>query len=187
MRAAPVLLVGSVVCAAAASAQSPTDWNAPFPAHRVMDNLYFVGTAQLGSFLITTPEGLILVNSDFESTVPSIVKSAEGLGFKFADVKILLGSHAHGDHMEGEVGNADYPQIVNDYEATFAKARTLPVDLFLGSHGSFYGLPEKYEASKNRKPGQPSPFVDHTGYLAHVATQEQRFRAMLEKQRGAAH
>ena len=52
------------------------DWNAPFPAHRVMDNVYFVGTQQLGTFLVTTSEGHILINSDFESTVPSILASA---------------------------------------------------------------------------------------------------------------
>jgi metallo-beta-lactamase class B len=257
---------------------NPPDWNAPFPAHRIIDNVYFVGTAQLGSFLITTPEGHILVNSDFESTVPSIRRSVEELGFEFGDIEILLGSHAHGDHMEADalvkeltgatvmameqdvpalramqpggkphpidrvlrdgdevtlggttltahrtpghtkgctswgldvrddgntyralivcsfgvndnytlVGNKDYPEIASDYVATFAKARALPVDVFLGSHGFFYGLPEKYEASRNRKTGQPNPFVDRAGYLAHIATQEQRFKTMLEAQQKAS-
>src|SRR5712692_9675849 len=79
-----------------------TDWNKPFPAHKIIGNLYFVGTDNLGTFLITTPQGHILINSDFESTVPQIRTSVEKLGFKFTDVKILLGSHAHGDHMEGD-------------------------------------------------------------------------------------
>ena len=78
------------------------DWNAPFPAHHVIDNIYFVGTQQLGTFLITTPEGHILINSDFESTVPSIRQGVEALGFDFADIEIILGSHAHGDHMEAD-------------------------------------------------------------------------------------
>ena len=56
----------------------------------------------MGSFLITTPQGHILINSDFETTVPLIRASVEKLGFKFTDIKILLGSHAHGDHMEGD-------------------------------------------------------------------------------------
>jgi hypothetical protein len=60
------------------------------------------------------------------------------------------------------------------------------VDVFLGAHGSFYGLPAKYEASKNRAPGQPNPFVDHDGYLAYIALHEQRFRTMLEQQRASA-
>src|SRR5262249_47402429 len=60
------------------------------------------GSEQLASFLITTPEGHILINSDFEQTVPVIRAAVEKLGFKFSDIKILLGSHAHGDHMEGD-------------------------------------------------------------------------------------
>jgi metallo-beta-lactamase class B len=86
-------------------AQSKTgqvDWNKPFPPHKVIGNVYFVGTNELGSFLITTPEGHILINSDFETTVPVIRASVEKLGFKFTDIKILLGSHAHGDHMQGD-------------------------------------------------------------------------------------
>jgi metallo-beta-lactamase class B len=276
---APLLLAGLALgCGAAVAQQSQTDWNAPFAPHRVIDNIYFVGTAQLGSFLIATPQGHILINSDFESTVPSICKSVEQLGFKFGDIKILLGSHAHGDHMEGDalvkeltgatvmameqdvpalramqpggkphpidrvlhdgdvvtlggttltahltpghtkgctswgldarengktyralivcsfgvndnytlVGNKDYPQIASDYVATFAQARALPVDVFLGSHGSFYGLAEKYTALEHRKDGDPNPFVDHAGYLAHIAAQEQRFEKMLDAQQKPA-
>ena len=82
--------------------QGKTDWNAPFPPHKVIGNVYFVGSAELASFLITTPQGDILINSDFEATVPVIRASVEKLGFKFTDIKILLGSHAHGDHMEGD-------------------------------------------------------------------------------------
>src|SRR6201997_4554848 len=82
--------------------QAKTDWNAPFPAHKVIGNIYYVGSAELASFLITTPQGHILINSDFEATVPVIRASVEKLGFKFTDIKILLGSHAHGDHMEGD-------------------------------------------------------------------------------------
>jgi len=78
------------------------DNDKPFPAHKVIGNIYFVGTEGLGSFLITTQEGHILINSDYEQTVPMIRASVEKLGFRFADVKILLGSHAHADHMEGD-------------------------------------------------------------------------------------
>lgn len=80
----------------------PLDRNKPFPAHKVIGNIYFVGTADLGSYLITTPEGHILVNTDYERTVPQIRTSVGELGFKFTDIKIILGSHAHGDHMEGD-------------------------------------------------------------------------------------
>ena len=72
-----------------------------FPPHQVIGNVYFVGSVNLGSYLITTPEGHILVNTDFEETVPVIrARGAQKLGFKFTDIKIILGSHAHGDHME---------------------------------------------------------------------------------------
>ena len=73
-----------------------------FPPHKIIGNLYYVGTESLGSFLVATPEGLILINSDYERTVPVIRSSVERLGFKFTDIKILLGSHAHGDHMQGD-------------------------------------------------------------------------------------
>lgn len=243
-----------------------------------MDNLYYVGTAQLASFLITTPDGHILINSDFESSVPVLRENVEQLGFEFGDIEILLGSHAHGDHMQGDalvksltgatvmamaedvpalramrpggkehpidrvlhdgdevtlggttltayrtpghtkgctswgldleedgrtyhalivcsfgvndnyvlVGNEDYPEIASDYVATFAKARALPVDVFLGSHGTFYGLDEKYAALKSRKPGDPNPFIDRAGYLAHIDAQQRRFEAMLAAQKAAA-
>jgi metallo-beta-lactamase class B len=73
-----------------------------FPPHQIIGNVYYVGTEALGSFLIRTPEGLILINSDYEGVVPAIRKSVEQLGYRFSDIKILLGSHAHADHMEGD-------------------------------------------------------------------------------------
>ena len=83
-------------------AQTRAERNKTFPPHKVIGNLYFVGTDNLGSFLITTPQGNILINSDYEETVPIVRASIEKLGFRYADTKILLGSHAHGDHMEGD-------------------------------------------------------------------------------------
>jgi metallo-beta-lactamase class B len=73
-----------------------------FTPHRIIGNVYYVGTKTLSSFLITTPQGHILVDSTYERNVATIEKSVEKLGFKFADVKILLGTHAHGDHQEGD-------------------------------------------------------------------------------------
>src|SRR5215469_18232182 len=81
---------------------TPEQLNKQFPPHKIIGNLYYVGTESLGSFLVSTPEGLILINSDYERNVPTIRDSVEKLGFKFNDVKILLGSHAHADHMEGD-------------------------------------------------------------------------------------
>ena len=78
------------------------DQDTAFPPHKIIGNIYYVGTRSLGTFLIVTPQGNILINSDYERTVPVIKASVEKLGFKFIDIKILLGSHAHGDHMEGD-------------------------------------------------------------------------------------
>ncbi len=79
----------------------PPDWVNPFPPHRVMDNLYYVGSEGLASYLITTPDGNILINSSLEQNVPLIQASIEKLGFKFSETKILLISHAHKDHCAG--------------------------------------------------------------------------------------
>lgn len=79
------------------TAQS-NDWTDPFPPFRIAGNLYYVGSKGLANYLVTTPKGHILINSDMEENVPLIRASVEKLGFKFSDVKILLISHAHWDH-----------------------------------------------------------------------------------------
>ena len=268
-----LILAVVLVASAPVGALSQNGWDDPFPAHRVMDNLYFVGTGGLGTFLITTPEGHILINTDFERTIPLIERSVEAMGFELADVRIILGSHAHGDHQAADVflrdrigaqvmimeedlegwqrmmggggdvpdrvlhdgdevsfggttlvahrtpghtrgctswgmeleeagetydalivcsfgvngnyilvDNPNYPDIAEDYRSTFAKARAMPVDVFVASHGSFYDLPAKYEALQDRKRGDPNPFVDQAGFLEYVDLQEGRFQAMYESQ-----
>jgi metallo-beta-lactamase class B len=79
----------------------PPDWINPFPAHRVMGNVYYVGSEGLASYLITTPDGNILINSNLDQSIPLIQASVEKLGFKFSDIKLLLISHAHSDHCAG--------------------------------------------------------------------------------------
>ena len=80
----------------------PDDMTTPFPPHKVIGNIYYVGTKSLAVYLIVTPQGNILINSTFERNVPAIQQSVEQLGFKFSDIKILLGSHAHDDHQEAD-------------------------------------------------------------------------------------
>jgi metallo-beta-lactamase class B len=82
-------------------AQDPPDWTTPHEPFRIVGNVYYVGGKDLASYLITTPEGHILINSDVPKDIPQIKKSVESLGFKFSDVKILLISHAHRDHCGG--------------------------------------------------------------------------------------
>lgn len=91
----------------------------PFPPFRIAGNLYYVGTDDLASYLIVTPKGNILINSDLEANAPMIKKSIQELDFKFSDTKILLISHAHLDHAAGsqlikQETNAKYMVMAKD-------------------------------------------------------------------------
>ena len=115
-----VAILGPVLASSGAAAQQPAgkvwtqeemfrrnvgtreDQTTPFTPHKVIGNIYYVGTRSLASFLVTTPDGHILINTNYEAGVPGLKDSVEKLGFKFSDIKIVLGSHAHGDHMEGD-------------------------------------------------------------------------------------
>lgn len=258
----------------------------PFPPFHIAGNLYYVGTKGLANYLITTPQGNILINSDFEANVPMIKSSIEQLGFKFRDTKILLISHAHGDHDAGSaaikestgatymvmdadvpvvesggkldfqyggataspyqptkvdrvlhdgdevklggavlvahltpghtkgcttwtmkvteagktynvvivgspnvnkgyklVNNAAYPQIAEDYERMWRVLKSLPCDIFLGAHGEYFGMEEKYPHMKELG---VNAFVDPDGYKKYIAQKEQDFQAELAKQKAAA-
>ena len=268
--------------ASSAFAQASPDWTEPFPAFRIAGNPCYVGSKGLANYLVTTPKGNILINSDLEANVPMIEASIEKLGFKFKDTKILLISHAHSDHDAGSakikeltgarymvmdadvpvvesggktdfqygndpqslyppakvdrvlhdgdevrlggavlvahltpghtkgcttwtmkvteagktydvvivgspnvnpgyklVHNATYPQIAQDYERMWVVLKSLPCDIFLGAHGAYFGLEEKYPLMKD---GSANPFIDPSGYKKFVAQKEQDFRTELAKQ-----
>ncbi|MEJ0039725.1 MAG: metallo-beta-lactamase [Gammaproteobacteria bacterium] len=84
-----------------ASAQSNADWTTPIAPFRIAGGLYYVGSKDLASYLVATPQGNILINSSLESSPTLIRKSVEQLGLKYSDIKILLISHAHSDHDAG--------------------------------------------------------------------------------------
>lgn len=264
------------------SAMGSPAWTTPFPPFRIAGNLYYVGSKDLASYLIATPQGLILINANLQSSPPLIEKSVRELGFNFKEVKILLISHAHFDHCAGAaqilrltgakyavmapdvpvvesggrddfqyahdssmhfppahvdrvlhdgdtvslggatltahltaghtkgtttwtleepfngrlmhvvivgspnvnpgyklVGNKAYPQIAADYEHGFQVLRSLPCDIFLGAHGEYFGLVEKYA---RWKAGDKDAFVDPAGYRAYVAGRRQAFEAELHRQ-----
>ena len=268
-------------------AQQTPDWTAPHAPFRIIGNVYYVGSKDLASYLITTPQGDILINSNLRSSVPQIRASVEALGFHFSDIKILLISHAHIDHAAGSaeikaltgakymvmaadvpvvqsggredfqygnspdmhfppakvdrvlhdgdevrlgnvvlvahltpghtkgcttwtmkvidhgktynvvivgspnvnpgyklIGNRQYPGIAQDYERTFQTLRALPCDIFLGAHGSYFGMKEKLLRMKE---GGANPFVDPRGYKAYVAEREHAFRKELAKQSASSH
>jgi len=283
-----ILLVAIVMVSGAAGAlyaQANADWTEPFPPFKIAGNLYYVGSKGLASYLIATPQGHILINSDLEKNVPLIRASMEELGFKFTDIKILLISHAHWDHnaasdaikkltgakymvmdadvsvvesggktdfqygdvptalyaptkvdralhdgeevklggavlvarltpghtkgcttwtMKAEeagktynvviigspnvnpgyrlVNNAAYPQIASDYEKMFSALKSLPCDIFLGAHGSYFDLETKY--ARLKKNGL-TVFVDPEGYKKYVGERERAFKTELAKQRAA--
>jgi metallo-beta-lactamase class B len=272
-----LLVLGMVL-----TSQGP--FSASFPAHRVIGNVYYVGSKDLASYLITTPDGHILINSGFEETVPLIRTGVESLGFKMHDIKILLASHAHSDHVAGHavakeltgakvyvmrgddtvvatggqgqyfytrsrwkpcavdrvledgdevklggvtlvarttpghtrgcttwtwkvgegdktyhvvvigspnvnpgfrlVDNKDYPEIAADFARTFQVLKSLPCDVFLGAHGGYYGMIQKFEKSKSAT--AKNPFIDPEGYRAYIELKEKAFRDTLTAQRTKA-
>jgi metallo-beta-lactamase class B len=277
-----VLLV--LVMSQRAALTQANDWLEPFPPFRIAGNLYYIGSRGLASYLVTTSEGHILINSDLEANVPMLRASIEKLGFKYADVEILLISHAHWDHNAGSalikkqtgarymvmaedvavvesggktdfqygndqrsqypptkvdrtlrdkdevklgdavlvahltaghtkgcttwtmkvkdgaksydavivcspnvnpgyklVNNAAYPGIADDYARMFKTLASLPCDLFLGAHGSYYDMEGKYGRMQK---GDASAFVDPAGYKKFIADKTAEFQAELKKQRG---
>ncbi len=80
------------------------------------------------------------------------------------------------------VNNAAYPEIAQDYERMWRTLKSLPCDIFLGAHGSYFGMEEKYSRLKE---GQTNPFVDPDGYTKYIAKKEQDFQRELAKQKAA--
>ena len=99
----PALAALALILATTLSAQTPDkpEWTTPLPPFQIADNLYYVGSQDLGVFLITTPKGNILINANLASSPPQIKASIEKLGFRYEDTKILLNGQAHFDHMAG--------------------------------------------------------------------------------------
>jgi metallo-beta-lactamase class B len=98
-------------------------WRAPVPPQHLAGNIYYVGTIGVSSYLITTAEGHILLDTGFDDTVPIIQRSVEQLGFRLADIKIILSSHAHIDHVGG---HARMKQLTGaQIHMSAADARTL--------------------------------------------------------------
>jgi metallo-beta-lactamase class B len=95
------LTVVALALGQAAFAQNNAAWTTPIKPFRIAEGLYYVGSQDLASYLVVTPQGNILINSSLESSPALIKQSVEQLGFKYTDIKILLISHAHWDHDAG--------------------------------------------------------------------------------------
>lgn len=102
----PAVTVGGVTYTPASilnrNMGTPAEQETAFTPHRIIGNIYYVGTKKLTSFLIVTGQGNILINTTYERNVPVIAQSIAQMGFKTGDIKVILGNHAHGDHMEGD-------------------------------------------------------------------------------------
>jgi metallo-beta-lactamase class B len=247
-------------------------WNQPVRPFTVLGNIHYVGAAGVSAFLITTPAGSILLDGGLPETAAQITANIQALGFKPADIKYLLNSHAHFDHAGGLaelkalsraslvasagdavalkaggqampavpvdrivndgdtiqlggttlialvtpghtkgcttwtttvaekdktyrvifycstsvvdrlVGNTGYPEIVSDYERTFARMRTLEADVFLANHPVFFEMQEK----RQRLGSGPNPFVDPTELRRFVESSERQFRTRLAAERKTA-
>jgi metallo-beta-lactamase class B len=279
-------LLGVLIGATPRAVRGQTDatsssWNQPVEPFRIIGNIYYVGAADLTSYLFVTPAGDILLDGGLVETAPQVEANIGKLGFRLGDVKILLNSHAHYDHAgglaelkratgakfyasagdapvlesggradatlrdpmtfppikpdailrDGEkislggttltahltpghtkgcttwtttvedggkpyhvvfvcstsvlsgiplIHNSAYPNIASDYERTFRVLRSLPCDVFLGAHGSFFDLTDKRKAL--RQGAKTNPFVDPAGYRAYLDRSEAEFEQDLRRQ-----
>jgi metallo-beta-lactamase class B len=96
-----LVTLGLLALGAPALAQDNPEWTRPFPPFRIVGNIYWVGSYDLATYLITTPQGHILINTGVGDTAKQIKASVEQLGFKIEDVKILTATHGHFDHVAG--------------------------------------------------------------------------------------
>ena len=134
----------AVLLATPLLAETPADWTTPIEPFKIAGNLYYVGSRDLASYLIVTPDGNILINANLESSPPQIRHSVEQLGFHWRDTKILLSSQAHYDHVAGaaqvlrETG-ARYEVMDGDVDVVESGGRTsfdLPDSRFPVAHVS---------------------------------------------------
>jgi metallo-beta-lactamase class B len=100
-RSISLLIAGCAAFASPALAQSDPNWTRPFAPFRIVGNLYWVGSYDLATYLIATPQGHILINTGVGDTAKQIKASVEQLGFNLADTKILTATHGHFDHVAG--------------------------------------------------------------------------------------
>lgn len=101
-----IIITGGCIAAVllrgpAANGQTNAAWTRPFPPFKLIGNIYWVGSYDLSTYLITTPEGHILINTGIGDTAERIKAGVEQLGFQMADVKILTVTHGHWDHVAG--------------------------------------------------------------------------------------
>jgi metallo-beta-lactamase class B len=115
-------------------------WSEPTEPFRIAGNLYYVGTYDLGCYLVATPQGHILINTGLAESVPMIKKNIEQLGFKFSDIKILLTTQAHFDHVAGmaEVKKLTKAKMWVDEKDAKALGDGGNSDYYMGGKGAMF-------------------------------------------------
>lgn len=116
------------------------EWSRAYAPFRIAGNLYYVGTYDLACYLITTPEGNILINTGLASSAKQIKKNIETLGFKLSDTKILLNTQAHYDHMGAmaAIKKQTGAQLMVDEKDAAVMKDGGSSDYALGGHGSYF-------------------------------------------------
>ncbi len=94
-------MIAGIIGLLFSAAQTPPEWKEPIEPFRIIGSIHYVGTAELASYLITTDEGHILLDTPCEEETPLVLESVRKLGFDPKDIKILLNSQAHYDHTGG--------------------------------------------------------------------------------------
>jgi metallo-beta-lactamase class B len=151
MLARAAALLGLV---SAAPAYAADTYMTPFPAHHVIANIYYVGSVGQANYLITTPQGNILLNPGLEQSPAMIKASIEKLGFKYGDTKILLISHAHFDHDAGAA------QVIKD---TGAKYEVMDSDVPVVESGGKLDFNYGDKGGRNLYPATKVDRVLHDG------------------------
>ncbi|HEV7229905.1 MAG TPA: subclass B3 metallo-beta-lactamase [Bacteroidia bacterium] len=137
-------LLGLVSFASAQKVQEPQntnpDWSKPYKPFRIAGNLYYVGTYDLACYLIVSPAGNILINTGLASSAARIQENIESLGFKFKDLKILLTTQAHFDHMGAmaQIKKLTGAKMMVDEKDSAVVADGGSSDYALGGKGSTY-------------------------------------------------
>jgi len=102
VRLAAVAAILALLClpaTAPAQQERAAEWSRPLPPFRLIGNVHYVGTVELGAYLLTSPDGHILIDGGFTETAPVILDSIRRLGFSPEDVEVLLTTQAHMDHV----------------------------------------------------------------------------------------
>lgn len=117
-----------------------TEWSKPYKPFRIAGNLYYVGTYDLACYLIATTAGNVLINTGLAASEAQIKKNIKTLGFKFADIKILLTTQVHYDHMGAmaAIKKATHAQLMVDEKDAAVLEDGGSSDYALGGHGSAF-------------------------------------------------